>query len=232
VTCTAEAILGAIVADPGDDLPRLAFADFCEEGGDLARAEFVRVQLELARLDMGDGQLPLGVGREALRRRERELFARLPLALSPPCLGSRCVLTLYPDAESSLPVLLFRRGFAAEATLPCAAWVEHGPALVRAAPLGRVTLTDREPIRPTWEPDVDACWWWVLAAPQNAQRPEALPRALFRRLDPLPWVRRTGSGYGFVLREAAQSCLSAAALGWARGRAGLPPLPPRPGDAP
>ena len=44
------AILRAILDDPADDLPRLAYADLMEERGDDARAEFVRVQLELARL--------------------------------------------------------------------------------------------------------------------------------------------------------------------------------------
>ena len=43
-------ILRAILDDPFDDLPRLAYADLLEERGENARAEFVRVQLELARL--------------------------------------------------------------------------------------------------------------------------------------------------------------------------------------
>ena len=37
----------AVLLDPSDDLARLAFADACEEAGDIGRAEFVRVQVEL-----------------------------------------------------------------------------------------------------------------------------------------------------------------------------------------
>ncbi len=48
MTDTREALLRAIADAPGDDLPRLAYADFCEETGETLRAEFVRVQIELA----------------------------------------------------------------------------------------------------------------------------------------------------------------------------------------
>jgi uncharacterized protein (TIGR02996 family) len=43
-------LLEAVVAEPDSDLHRLAFADRLEEtGADVARADFIRVQLELAR---------------------------------------------------------------------------------------------------------------------------------------------------------------------------------------
>ena len=44
-----ELLLAAVLAEPGDDLPRLAFAD-CIDGEEPERAEFVRVQVELARI--------------------------------------------------------------------------------------------------------------------------------------------------------------------------------------
>ena len=40
----------AIIAHPDDDTPRLIFADWLEEKGDSARAEFIRVQIDRARL--------------------------------------------------------------------------------------------------------------------------------------------------------------------------------------
>jgi uncharacterized protein (TIGR02996 family) len=49
-TLDSVGLLKAIIDDPQDDLPRLAFADWCEENGDDTRAEFIRVQVELARL--------------------------------------------------------------------------------------------------------------------------------------------------------------------------------------
>ncbi len=49
---TEAALLAAIVADPDDDTARLVYADFLQEHGDesqVARAQFIRAQVELAR---------------------------------------------------------------------------------------------------------------------------------------------------------------------------------------
>lgn len=54
-----EAFLAAVAADPDDDLPRLVFADWCEENGDPARAEFIRLQCALARQPVPDTDLRL-----------------------------------------------------------------------------------------------------------------------------------------------------------------------------
>lgn len=43
------AMTRAVVADPGDDLARLAYADACEEAGHPLRTEFVRLQVRLAK---------------------------------------------------------------------------------------------------------------------------------------------------------------------------------------
>ena len=51
------ALVAAIRANPDDDTPRLACADWFEEQGDaasVARAEFIRTQIERARLEPGD----------------------------------------------------------------------------------------------------------------------------------------------------------------------------------
>src|SRR5262249_9763890 len=63
-----RSLVEAIRANLDDDLPRLAFADLCEENGDQEYAEFVRTQCALARLPWDDPQGPI------LRRRERELL--------------------------------------------------------------------------------------------------------------------------------------------------------------
>ncbi len=62
------AFLNAVMEWPDDDLPRLVYADYLEETGDAERAEFIRVQIELARLDADDGRFP------ELTRRESELL--------------------------------------------------------------------------------------------------------------------------------------------------------------
>jgi uncharacterized protein (TIGR02996 family) len=47
----AEALLAAIRQAPDDDAPRLIYADWLDEHGQPERAEFIRVQVELARND-------------------------------------------------------------------------------------------------------------------------------------------------------------------------------------
>src|SRR5438045_4052183 len=52
-----HALSKAILEEPDDDLPRLAYADWFEERGgeaDAARAEFIRVQIAQARLPADD----------------------------------------------------------------------------------------------------------------------------------------------------------------------------------
>ena len=64
-----EAFLQSILEAPNDDAPRLVYADWLDDHGDGDRAEFIRVQCRLARLDPYDPE------RRELRRREYELHA-------------------------------------------------------------------------------------------------------------------------------------------------------------
>jgi uncharacterized protein (TIGR02996 family) len=67
-----EAFLQAICESPGDDVPRLVYADWLEEHGGpegAARAEFIRVQVERARLPAGDPR------QEVLQVRQGQLSA-------------------------------------------------------------------------------------------------------------------------------------------------------------
>jgi uncharacterized protein (TIGR02996 family) len=45
-----DALLAAIAANLYEDTPRLALADWLDERGEHARAEFIRVQVELVQL--------------------------------------------------------------------------------------------------------------------------------------------------------------------------------------
>jgi uncharacterized protein (TIGR02996 family) len=49
-----DALLRAICENPDDDAPRLIYADWLDEHGDPLQAEFIRVQVELARVHEGD----------------------------------------------------------------------------------------------------------------------------------------------------------------------------------
>jgi uncharacterized protein (TIGR02996 family) len=75
-----DSYLRAILALPGDDGPRLCAADWWDEQGAAERAEFVRVQCELAALDAEaltceseDRAAAITTRTALLRRREREL---------------------------------------------------------------------------------------------------------------------------------------------------------------
>ncbi len=152
-----QALLAAVLAEPGDDLPRLALADWWEgqdewEGGDQReRAEFVRVQCALA-LEKpytltfeGTGYNPPVVmtapRREAnrryvaLRRREGEL--RWSPYLWAPA-GPR-----WHDAPGW--GFEWRRGFIRSATCTAAQWLEHGDLLLAFQPVEEVTLTTVPP---------------------------------------------------------------------------------------
>jgi uncharacterized protein (TIGR02996 family) len=60
----------AIQESSDDDVPRLICSDWLDEQGQTARAEFIRVQIDLANLPVND------IRRIALRGRERELLRR------------------------------------------------------------------------------------------------------------------------------------------------------------
>ena len=54
---TREGLLTAITTNPGDDTPRLVYADYLDESGDpddAARAKLIRTQIEASRLPSGD----------------------------------------------------------------------------------------------------------------------------------------------------------------------------------
>lgn len=65
---TRQAFLEDILAHPDDDAPRLIFADWLEDEGDSDRAEFIRVQVDRARLPVWDAR------QVRLRLRESELI--------------------------------------------------------------------------------------------------------------------------------------------------------------
>ena len=57
-TATETAFLRTILASPEDDAPRLVYADWLDENGDPDRAEFIRLQVRLARTHPHDPEWP------------------------------------------------------------------------------------------------------------------------------------------------------------------------------
>lgn len=69
---TENALLAAIRAAPNEDTPRLMYADWLDEHDQHPRAEFIRVQCDIARLDEWDEPERVAT----LKARERELWER------------------------------------------------------------------------------------------------------------------------------------------------------------
>jgi uncharacterized protein (TIGR02996 family) len=115
-----EAFLRAVLADPDDDGPRLIYADWLEERGDV-RGEFIALQCRLARLDRDDP------ARLAMAARVRQLLRGHEAEWARPLRG-------LADAWT------FRRGFAEEVAVDARTFLAHAPALFQAAPVRRLKL--------------------------------------------------------------------------------------------
>jgi uncharacterized protein (TIGR02996 family) len=120
----AQGFLDFIVAHPDDDTPRLVFADWLEEEGDGARAEFIRVQVERARLPEWDAR------QVRLRLRERALIEQ----------HEKKWKGELPDIEG-VTWEEFRRGFVATATFSTFAVLgANASACWAAAPIEAVSV--------------------------------------------------------------------------------------------
>lgn len=139
MTATDEtAILASILAFPDEDTPRLMYADEIEES-DPARAEFIRVQCELARTpdcNPIDPTADVWCRRCELCLREKELFAVLSRSfgesLGPLWSGHRQSQHLRCEQHTSfMPDRqhIVRRGFVDELHLPAEDWLRHADAI-------------------------------------------------------------------------------------------------------
>jgi uncharacterized protein (TIGR02996 family) len=119
---THDAFLQAILDEPEDDTPRLVYADWLDDNGDPARAEFIRLQCRLAGLAEDDPQRP------ALARRERELLDAHSEAWAAP------LCKLAPGNP------LFKRGFVEWAAVDVDTLLGKARQLFRLAPLRRLCV--------------------------------------------------------------------------------------------
>jgi uncharacterized protein (TIGR02996 family) len=132
----SKSFLQAILADPEDDTPRLVYADWLEERGDL-RGEFIRVQCHLAQKQKYDpSRLPL-------EARQQELLAGHGSEWAGPVAG------LVRDYE-------FHRGFVDTVAIGLSKFLSHGDKLLEMAPVRNVKLL-RVGSSNVKIPDVAAC---------------------------------------------------------------------------
>lgn len=122
-------LLAGVLEAPDDDAPRLVLADWLDENGDPERAEFIRVQVAMARkIDMA--LLPA----QALLRRERELLTLYNVSLwaGPPLveivLNSAAKRFAWEGGPSE-PVS-FRRGFIGSLVCTAEAFLANADALL------------------------------------------------------------------------------------------------------
>lgn len=120
----ADAFLAAIVAAPGEDLPRLVYADWLDEHGDPDRAEFIRLQIALAREGAADDRLHAGVAR-----------AKELLAANKP----RWEI---PDLHG---VQSFRRGFVESLQVSTDEFIAHADRIGQSAPVIGLRLVNAGP---------------------------------------------------------------------------------------
>jgi uncharacterized protein (TIGR02996 family) len=108
------AFLSDIITNPDDDTPRLVYADWLDDHGDSARAEFIRVQCRLARMAEAHSHYA------PLHRRARELLhAHRQRFLGP-------LAHLLVGGSSNLDeVMGFQRGFVESMVVPLEAFMRH-----------------------------------------------------------------------------------------------------------
>jgi uncharacterized protein (TIGR02996 family) len=124
-----DAFLQAIIESPDDDTPRLIYADWLEEHGQPERADFIRVQCELAHVPDEDSR------RDPLEARQSLLLEDQGVKWAGPLRGlaNRCA---------------FQRGFVDTVVLDAPTFLRRGKALLRATPIEHARLfMDRTDLR-------------------------------------------------------------------------------------
>ena len=133
----------AILAQPDEDTPRLVYADCLEENDQPERAEFIRVQCELARLEQREID-PDRRANHACRSRELlDTSVQDPRADNP----LQCSLGLamrYPTLRiaimPSLAMCEFSRGFIDLVACDADDWANWGDEILTQHPVRRVAL--------------------------------------------------------------------------------------------
>lgn len=142
---TADAILADILAHPEDDALRLIYADVIEDTQP-ERAEFIRVQVELANprwrnYDLSIGKLLRPARSEEwdkLSRKERDLFHSVYVDGLP----GPFVPNLDGYLGRNAPHACYRRGFVEKVILTLGGWAIYADALTARQPIREVRLLD------------------------------------------------------------------------------------------
>lgn len=118
-----DLLLAAVLAEPDEDTPRLAFADALDERGRPGDAERAATIRRMCQPDLRDHSFPGPAGTLRFDGPGE------PFALTPPAAPGRC-----GQWE-------FCRGFVESVECTAADWIAHGDAILAAHPVTKVTLT-------------------------------------------------------------------------------------------
>jgi len=123
-----DALLAAIAAHPDDDTPRLVYADWLDEHEDPLRAEFIRVQVAVRRLE----ERPATEQRDQIHlfRRQQELLDN----------HRRDLLGSIADEMHAFDAT-FDRGFVTQLNLNATVFLKHAAEVAALRPEPRVRLT-------------------------------------------------------------------------------------------
>jgi len=144
------AFMSAIIANPDDDTVRLVAADYLEENGNPDRAAFIRIQVQLARIE-ADGE---GKSLEADHFRAKERAFLSPLSMYPMLWAAEeCPeLVRMPDrgggrdpleavTVEGADRLRWHRGFLFAVRCSAEEWRSHARAILARQPIMELSLT-------------------------------------------------------------------------------------------
>lgn len=127
-------LLSAVLAAPDDDAPRLIIADWLDENGDDARAEFIRLQIDIANHPPLPGRTPNTAGMTRLAREQVLLHKHGEKWRAPFCQKGAPLQNRTSHGQ-------FVRGFIETVWMTTTIFLKRGPALFDCLPLRELRIT-------------------------------------------------------------------------------------------
>jgi uncharacterized protein (TIGR02996 family) len=143
-TRDGEALMAAILADPADDFPRLAYADWCDESGDPDRAEFIRLGVANQGRQPHNTFGPVGLREEELIGNRLGNFQRW-LGGLPALFGLKRPYGDFGYCGNGETVWSWERGFVSGLQCLLGEWLHGGAAALKIQPIQYVECSDRMP---------------------------------------------------------------------------------------
>jgi uncharacterized protein (TIGR02996 family) len=218
-----DALIRAICSNPVEDTPRLVYADWLDEHEESERAEFIRIQIAVARTPT-----------PGLRARERQLWEMwYILSRNVDQFDMSGHVANFNIVEPRLPFSpvggathgVVRRGFLDSLTLTAANLESHASAIFSLSPIQAVNLIGiaPAPIDPPDDGESGEVWhaaWFRRSVDQH--EPDALPEFLWPHLLAVSGYTIDAESIYYHNATHASAALSRAGVRFGRVSAGLP----------